>query len=589
MLRERSGGRATFLPIERCRAPRSGKTPSGAGVMGWAIDLIEPQKRWHPAVAHLLGDLLVVRDYETGARLAFSARYPIVTLDGDVFSPSGTVSGGKTARTAGAITIRNQIDETEKNIAADRKVQIEITKKLDAAEEAEARAADALENKRREADAQKAKTDALRRELREHTDELNVILQEDTDSASRIAQCREAALKANGEAERLRAEIDSIPAVETDDGEAKELAELRTRSLVMDERLASKQRELEKSVRAVSDIRRSISDNASQTRRINAQLGGIGERERAVAAETAAREGEKAEIERKIAELDGRNAHSARRMERQLLRSQRAQTAHDAALREEIQSRSERDSSRERLKGLIASNEEKYPYPGDFAPSGESVEKLENSCRYVERAIRELGDVDMGALSEDKSLEERLAYLGEQSKDVQRGTERLDGIIAATDKQAAGVFGNALVKIDKRFDELFRRLFGGGEAHLKAQEDMPLWDAGVEIIARPPGKKSLFLAQLSGGEQSLTALSLLFASMEVARVPMAVLDEVDAALDEANLTRFAAMVAEYSENIQVIAMTHRRQTMERADVMYGVTMSEPGLSQIVSVKVDQWN
>jgi chromosome segregation protein len=165
----------------------------------------------------------------------------------------------------------------------------------------------------------------------------------------------------------------------------------------------------------------------------------------------------------------------------------------------------------------------------------------------------------------------------------------LKQIIADTDKQAGTLFGSALVKIDKRFNELFQRLFGGGEAHLRAQENMDLWNAGVEIIARPPGKKSLYLAQLSGGEQSLTALSLLFASMEVAKVPLAVLDEVDAALDEANLTRFGQMVADYSKNLQVIAMTHRRQTMEHAEVMYGVTMSEPGLSQIVSVKVDQWD
>lgn len=589
LLRERNGGRATFLPLERCRANKVGKAPTGTGVLGWAIDLVKPENRWLPAVVHLLGNLLVVKDYDTGAKLAFSARYPIVTLDGDVFSPSGTVSGGKTSRSVGAITLRNQIEVTEKNIAADKQVQLEVAKKLDASEKAEAKMSAELESKRKEVDAQKAKTDALRRSLREQTDELNVLLQEDSNSAARIAQCREMAKKNEDAAAKVRNEINSIPLIETDDAESKELADLRTQSLVIDERLSAKQRELEKSVRDVSDIRRSMFENNTQSRRLVQKLTEISERAEQLLAERNEREDEKKSIEQRITDLDSRNAKAARRMERQLLRSQKAHSAFETAIREEMAARTDLENSRERLKNLLDSNEEKYPYPQDFEPYGESIEKLDNSCRYVERALRDLGDVNMGALSEDQSLAERLKYLDEQLKDVQRGMEQLNNVIATTDKQAATVFGNALTQIDKRFDELFQRLFGGGEAHLRAQPEMPLWDAGVEIIARPPGKKTLFLAQLSGGEQSLTALSLLFASMEVARVPMAVLDEVDAALDEANLTRFALMVAEYSKTIQVIAMTHRRQTMEHADVMYGVTMSEPGLSQIVGVKVDQWS
>ena len=354
------------------------------------------------------------------------------------------------------------------------------------------------------------------------------------------------------------------------------------------ERLAGKKAELERSVRAVSDLRRELSANAAASRQSVAGLAALSEREDALRTERSERETQKKEIETKIAELDGRNTRAATRMERQLLRSQKSQTTFDTLTRDELVARTEIEKTRERLADLISANEEKYPYPADFTPGDESAEKLENSARYVERQLRELGDVNMGALSEDQSLAERLEYLGGQLADVQKGMDGLKELIANTDKQAGTLFNNALVKIDKRFDELFQRLFGGGEAHLRAQPEMDLWETGVEIVARPPGKKTLFLAQLSGGEQSLTALSLLFASMEVAKVPLAVLDEVDAALAEANLTRFAQMVADYSKNLQVIAMTHRRQTMEHAEVMYGVTMSEPGLSQIVSVKVDQW-
>ncbi len=589
LLKERSGGRATFLPLERSRRSLPGKPPAGKGILGWALDLVTPVPRWLPAVQYLLGDVLIVEDYSTGARLASTARYPIVTLDGEVFAPSGTVSGGRNVRAAGAITLRNQKEELEKSIAADRAAQTACAKRMEAAEKAEAKIAEEVRRCDSAAAEQKTKTESLRRALREQTDELNALLQEDSNAGDRIGRCRAASEKAKAEAAKARAEIDAMPISESGGEENERLSALRTQGLVMNERLSAKKSELEKSVRAVSDLRRSLAAANDESRRVAGNVAALAARAQSLAAEKAERAAAKKSAEDRIAELDRKNAAAARRMERRLLRSQRAQSAFDADTRDELMARTEIEKSRERLESLIAESEEKYPYPADFTPGEEKTETLSASCRYVERSLRELGDVNMGALSEDESLCERLEYLGGQLKDVQSGIDELQNLISNTDRQAGTLFSGALAKIDRRFDELFQRLFGGGEAHLRAQENAPLWDAGVEIIARPPGKKQLYLAQLSGGEQSLTALSLLFASMEVARVPLAVLDEVDAALDEANLTRFAQMVAEYSKSLQVIAMTHRRQTMEHAEVMYGVTMREPGLSQIVSVRTDQWD
>ena len=128
----------------------------------------------------------------------------------------------------------------------------------------------------------------------------------------------------------------------------------------------------------------------------------------------------------------------------------------------------------------------------------------------------------------------------------------------------------------------------GGEARLAMSDEFDLWNSGVDISARPPGKRPQSLAQLSGGERSLTAIAYLFSTMEEALVPLAILDEVDASLDEANLRRFAELVEEYSQNIQIVAITHRRLTMEKADIMYGVTLEEPGLSKVISVKLSEW-
>lgn len=590
LLKDRSGGRATFLPLERCRAAHAEKAPAGADVLGWAIDLVKPVPRWLPAVQYLLGQLLVVKTYAAGVRISASARYPAVTLGGEVFSPSGTVSGGKNARTAGAVTLRNQIDELQKRLDVDKKALEAAARQLEAAEKAESDARGQLEFRRTEAQECKSAAEALRRQLREQTDELGALLREDSGAALRIAQYRNAAREADENAQAARNRMNSLPALQVSDEETARLNELRTASLLAHERLAARKADLEKAVHAVSDLNGALAENARQSRDEVRKMSELSQRARELKKEKEARAKEKNEAEQRIADLDRRNADAARRMERLILRGQRAQTTFEQVTRDELLTRTEIEKGRERLEGLMAANEEIYPYPESFVPErDESVEKLEGSCRYLDRSLRELGDVNMGVLSEDRSLGERLEYLGSQLNDVRRGMEDLKQLIADTDKQAGTLFGTALAKIDRRFDELFQRLFGGGEAHLRAQENMELWDAGVEIIARPPGKKSLYLAQLSGGEQSLTALSLLFAAMEVAKVPLAVLDEVDAALDEANLTRFARMAADYSKNIQVIAMTHRRQTMEHAEVMYGVTMSEPGLSQIVSVKAEQWD
>ncbi|GAB1485531.1 hypothetical protein MASR2M79_05780 [Aminivibrio sp.] len=222
--------------------------------------------------------------------------------------------------------------------------------------------------------------------------------------------------------------------------------------------------------------------------------------------------------------------------------------------------------------------------------------------------------MEWGALSEGEALSERIDYLTGQLDDVKAAVGELQAIVDETDRQVAELFNAALENINSRFNALFRRLFGGGEARLQLEErggpssdpagpeegdirETPSpWDRGVEIVARPPGKHLQNLAQLSGGEQSLTAIAHLFASMEVAKVPLAVLDEVDAALDESNLLRFGELAKEYAvggetgegRGIQLLVMTHRRATMERADILYGVTLAEPGLSKVIGMRMSDW-
>jgi len=249
----------------------------------------------------------------------------------------------------------------------------------------------------------------------------------------------------------------------------------------------------------------------------------------------------------------------------------------------------EEESLQYELEELINTWEERYPFDNsDKDKFIQDLETVKRNIRRLDRELKKIGEYNIGVLSEEESLEKRITFLHEQMDDVNSGLKELKDIIDVADRQVDRVFNKALGNIDKNFNLLFNRLFGGGEAHLRPEESESLWDAGVEIYSRPPGKRLQSLAQLSGGEQTLTAISLLFASMEVAEVPVAILDEVDAALDEVNLRRFVDLITEYSSSLQILIMTHRRITMERARLMYGVTLTEPGLSKIVGVRVDDW-
>ena len=237
---------------------------------------------------------------------------------------------------------------------------------------------------------------------------------------------------------------------------------------------------------------------------------------------------------------------------------------------------------------LIDLWEEKYPYDRNEARDTEGGRELTSSLRKLERELKSLGAYNLGAISEDQSLAERIDFLTDQLDDVNTSADELRALIDDTDSQVERSFTESMSRIDSRFNELFVRLFGGGEARLILQEGESVWDRGVEIFARPPGKKLQNISQLSGGEQSLTSIALIFATLEAAGSSLAVLDEVDAALDEYNLVRFAELAREYSRTVQIIAMTHRRATMERANLIYGVTMIEAGLSATVGINPENY-
>ncbi|WP_443111813.1 chromosome segregation SMC family protein [Bacillus carboniphilus] len=220
-------------------------------------------------------------------------------------------------------------------------------------------------------------------------------------------------------------------------------------------------------------------------------------------------------------------------------------------------------------------------------PLLQDEEQTRKQVKLIKLEIEELGTVNLGAIDECERISERYNFLTEQKQDLTDAQDTLFQVINEMDTEMKKRFETTFTDIRSHFHVVFRQLFGGGRADLQLTDPEDLLNTGVQILAQPPGKKLQHLSLLSGGERALTAIALLFSILKVKPVPFCVLDEVEAALDEANVYRFAQYLKQYSEETQFIVITHRKGTMEEADVLYGVTMQESGVSKLVSVRLNE--
>ena len=210
---------------------------------------------------------------------------------------------------------------------------------------------------------------------------------------------------------------------------------------------------------------------------------------------------------------------------------------------------------------------------------------MKRQIAAIKDDIKKLGDVNVNAIEDYRALMERYSFLSNQHDDLVRAEETLQGIITDLDTAMRNQFHEKFAQISTEFDKVFKELFGGGQGTLELMEDEDVLEAGIRIIAQPPGKKLQNMMQLSGGEKALTAIALLFAIQNLKPSPFCLLDEIEAALDDSNVTRFAKYLHKLTKHTQFIVITHRRGTMERADRLYGITMQEKGVSTLVSVNL----
>ena len=609
-LKDERAGRATFLPLDTVQGSRfTGRLTGTAEV---AADLVKCDPRYQHIIDNLLGRIIVVEDLSEASTVAKNLGYRnrIVTLDGQVINAGGSFTGGSTARSVGVFSRKQELDELRTRL-----VKLE-KKRADAEKELEARKAEVdnltAQLSGAEAEGMNASSERLRASL--ELDRLTAAVaqhEENTRSLASEIEAQQAAVTQNETA-----------CAEAEAAQGKAEAELNTYNAELaelGESTGSLTAERERITNELSENQMQRLANEKDIGLHEAALEGLqsrtGEAEARARELNAAIEAAKAKIEAnalKIAEIErtrGENKERIAAAEETIRTANAARMEKEATVARLGQENRALTDERERMSGEMArlaerrtaaENElndtntklwEEYQLTAgeakELCVEFESLTELRRSVAEVRGKIRGLGNVNVGAIEEYKEVKERYDFLKAQVTDVEKAKSELTRMIAELCSEMEELFTTSFKQINTHFQQIFKELFGGGHARLYLSDESNVLESGIEIEVSPPGKVIKNLSALSGGEQALVAISIYFAILNVNPAPFCFLDEIEAALDDVNVARYAQYLRRMTDHTQFIVITHRRGTMEAADVLYGVTMQEDGVSKILRLDLDK--
>ena len=609
-LKDERAGRATFLPLDTVQGSRfTGRLTGTAEV---AADLVKYDPRYQHIIDNLLGRIIVVEDLSEASTVAKNLGYRnrIVTLDGQVINAGGSFTGGSTARSVGVFSRKQELDELRTRL-----VKLE-KKRADAEKELEARKAEVdnltAQLSGAEAEGMNASSERLRASL--ELDRLTAAVAQHEENTRSLA--------AEIEAQQAAVTQNETACAEAEAAQGKAEAELSTYNAELaelGESTGSLTAERERITNELSENQMQRLANEKDIGLHEAALEGLqsrtGEAEARARELNAAIEAAKAKIEAnalKIAEIErirGENKEKIAAAEETIRTANAARMEKEAAVARLGQENRALTDERERMSGEMArlaerrtaaENElndtntklwEEYQLTAgeakDLCVEFESLTELRRSVAEVRGKIRGLGNVNVGAIEEYKEVKERYDFLKAQVTDVEKAKSELTRMIAELCSEMEELFTTSFKQINTHFQQIFKELFGGGHARLYLSDESNVLESGIEIEVSPPGKVIKNLSALSGGEQALVAISIYFAILNVNPAPFCFLDEIEAALDDVNVARYAQYLRRMTDHTQFIVITHRRGTMEAADVLYGVTMQEDGVSKILRLDLDK--
>ena len=610
LLRRENAGRATFLPLDTVQPGLfRGELPLQARL---ASSLVRAEERYRNIVSYLLGRIVVVEDIHAAARVARELHYRnrVVTMDGQVVNAGGSFTGGSVQRSAGLFTRRQEIRELQDKIAGlarDCTAARLRTAQCKSQTDAVAAELTAAEGEERTAAGDRVRAEAEGRRLeqavrqaeeaaRQRSAEADALASEAGRQAEAAEKAAEARAALEAEAGALTAELarlteggDSFAARQAELADA--LAQKR-----MDQLACQKDAELCRS--RIADWEQRLADAGAHQDSLAAAIRDLeardGEILRAIQEVKDQTRRSRDAVREKEAAIQ---AAAGRRMERQAAETKAQAAARAAAENREDASRemarlSERKSAAEGEYDQLAAKlwDEYQLTPTEaakFCVEYASLAALRAQVAEVRGKMRALGSVNVGAVEEYQEVRGRYESLKAQVEDVEESRDRLVRMIGELNGQMRDIFRRNFAAINGHFGRVFAELFGGGEASLALEDENDVLNSGIEIRVSPPGKVIKNLEALSGGERALVAISIYFAILAVNPSPFCILDEIEAALDDANVVRFAQYLRRISGKTQFIVITHRRGTMEAADILYGVTMQEDGISKLLRLDLEQ--
>lgn len=616
-LKRKQLGRATFLPMDIIKGRnipvnQQRDLSNHPSFIGIAANLVECDHSYTQVIQHLLGNIVIADSLAGANQLAklLQFRYRIVTLDGDVVNPGGSMTGGTSKqKTTSLLGRKTELEELKNKL-------IEMKNKTKNLEEEWQDLKDQLANSEQQLEAMKENGEKLRMQKNEaqaglsHIEmtkknvderlalydlETTELKEEKNKIKERMSALEEITSNCNEKIVSLNAKIDELTKQRNEERQSKEslereINELSSKYAVVNEQLQSTEKQLKNLAIEFEEIETHKNSLMDEWGFIQGEMTGHQTSEEDLAQLIQQGSSEKDRIEERLnKERENRFQLqvSIEQKEANLKEQKRLYTGISNALRDEEVKKNRLDVELDNLLHMLREDYSlSYEGAKDQYPLILPVEETRKKVKLIKLGIDELGSVNLGAIEEYDRVYERYHFLLEQQTDLTEAKTHLFRVMDEMDDEMKRRFGTTFHEIQDQFMGVFRALFGGGRAELKLTNPKDLLNTGVDIVAQPPGKKLQNLSLLSGGERSLTAIALLFSILKIRPVPFCVLDEVEAALDEANVQRFSHYLRAFSQETQFIVITHRQGTMQGADVLYGVTMQESGVSKIVSVKLE---
>ena len=613
-LKQNRLGRATFLPLTSITKPQEFKNPEALkekGVIGMADELVGTEEEYRNVAKAMLGRIVVVDNVDNAVKIARKFDYGIrmVTLEGELLVPGGAISGGAFKNNSNLLGRRREMDELEKKV---KKLSEDIKTYNQKIENTKSK-----RNKLR-MDLEALKTEMQRKSIEQNTARLNISqarerMEEEAESAqslkleeqeieTRIFEIRSGKesitqeLAASEELEKttqeqilgFQKELESCRLEESEASAHAGEWEVKVEKMrqALDYKQANVDRiggELERAQAELKEILEALTENAQEVER---KKNNILEIEKTIAASHENQDASRKKLDEDLAKKEELSAK-----QKDFFRSREEMSERMNALDKEVYRLGEQKKKLEDgIEGQINYMWDEYEITLSDAAGLRNEEMndlpaMKREISGLKDEIRKLGNVNVNAIEDYKNLMERYTFMKTQHDDLVEAEKTLEGIIEELDTAMRKQFTEKFAEISREFDKVFKELFGGGKGTLELMEDEDILEAGIRIIAQPPGKKLQNMMQLSGGEKALSAISLLFAIQNLKPSPFCLLDEIEAALDDSNVGRFAKYLHKLTKNTQFIVITHRRGTMEQVDRLYGITMQEKGVSTLVSVNL----